>query len=110
MAPLVAISAPDTAWEILKHRASQDDDDAVLAATVATACFRMRRNLAAAAQYRAREGHLNVPRKHKEPLVLADGSTVQIGLGLFVENSRRRRADIPADRAARLTELGMRWE
>lgn len=68
------------------------------------------RNLAAAAQYRAREGHLNVPRKHKEQLVLADGSTVQIGLGLFVDNSRRRRADIPTARAARLTELGMRWQ
>ncbi|MFJ7280226.1 helicase associated domain-containing protein [Kitasatospora sp. NPDC098663] len=67
------------------------------------------RNLAAA-QYRAREGHLDVPRKHKEPLVLADGSTVQIGLGLFIANSRSRRADIPAERAARLTELGIRWE
>ncbi|WP_407913787.1 helicase associated domain-containing protein [Kitasatospora sp. NE20-6] len=60
------------------------------------------RNLAAA-QYRAREGHLNAPRKHKEPLVLADGTTVQISLGLFI-------ADIPAERAARLTTLGMRWE
>jgi len=69
-----------------------------------------RRNLAAAAQYRAREGHLNVPRRHKEPLVLTDGSTVQIGLGLFVENSRRRRGDIPAERTQRLTQLGIRWE
>ncbi|MFJ4598083.1 MULTISPECIES: Helicase associated domain protein [unclassified Kitasatospora] len=72
------------------------------------------RNLAAATQYREREGHLNVPRKHKEPLVLDDGTddgtTVQISLGLFIANSRSRRADIPAERAARLTELGMRWE
>ncbi|MFJ9448262.1 Helicase associated domain protein [Kitasatospora sp. NPDC101235] len=73
-----------------------------------------RRNLAAAAQYREREGHLNVPRKHKEPLVVDDGTdggtTVLISLGLFIANSRSRRADIPAERAARLTELGMRWE
>ncbi|WP_327071825.1 DEAD/DEAH box helicase [Kitasatospora sp. NBC_01302] len=72
------------------------------------------RNLAAAAQYRVREGHLNVPRKHKEPLVVDDGTddgaTVLISLGLFIANSRTRRADIPAERAARLTELGMRWE
>lgn len=69
-----------------------------------------RRNLAAAAQYRQREGHLNVPRGHKEPLVLPDGTEVVLGLGLFLENSRRRRADIPPERAQRLTELGMRWQ
>lgn len=69
-----------------------------------------RRNLAAAAQYRAREGNLNVGRKHKEPLVLADGSTAETGLGLFISNSRLRRAGIPAARAARLTELGIHWQ
>ncbi|WP_408649605.1 helicase associated domain-containing protein, partial [Kitasatospora sp. CMC57] len=69
-----------------------------------------RRNLAAAAQYRAREGHLNVGRKHKEELVLADGTTVEVGLGLFISNSRLRRATIPTERANRLTELGIRWE
>ncbi|GAA2773212.1 helicase associated domain-containing protein [Kitasatospora cinereorecta] len=68
------------------------------------------RNLAAAAQFREREGHLNVPRKHKETLQLADGTTIQIRLGLFIANTRSRRADIPAARAARLTQLGMRRE
>ncbi|SDS48074.1 Helicase conserved C-terminal domain-containing protein [Streptomyces sp. TLI_053] len=68
------------------------------------------RNLAAAAQYRAREGHLNVPRKHKETLELDDGTTAQISLGLFIANSRSRRADIPTARAARLTQLGIRWQ
>ncbi len=38
------------------------------------------RNLAAATQDREREGHLDVPRRHKETLRLADGSTVEIGL------------------------------
>ncbi|WP_121179112.1 helicase associated domain-containing protein [Streptomyces sp. 1114.5] len=67
------------------------------------------RNLATAAQFRAREGHLNVPRKHKETLALPDGTTVEVGLGLFITNSRSHCGDIPAARAARLTELGMRW-
>jgi hypothetical protein len=69
-----------------------------------------RRNLAAAAQYRAREGHLNVPRSHQEKLVLDDGTTEEISLGLFITNSRARKAAIPAERVARLTELGMRWQ
>ncbi|MEY9849753.1 superfamily II DNA or RNA helicase [Streptacidiphilus sp. BW17] len=69
-----------------------------------------RRNLAAAAQYRAREGHLDAPRTHKEPLVLDDGSTELISLGLYLANSRSRRATIPAERRQRLTELGMRWQ
>ncbi|OKI95141.1 hypothetical protein AMK19_33255 [Kitasatospora sp. CB01950] len=67
------------------------------------------RNLAAAAQYRGREGHLNVGRKHKEQLVLADGTTVEVSLGLFIANSRNRRAEIPTERAERLTQLGIRW-
>ena len=69
-----------------------------------------RRNLTAAAQYREREGSLNVGRKHRELLALPDGSTVEVSLGLFIANSRSRHADIPTARAARLTELGMRWE
>jgi hypothetical protein len=69
-----------------------------------------RRNLLAAAQYRAREGHLDAPRSHKEPIVLDDGSTELVSLGLFLGNSRSRRASIPPERADRLTELGMRWQ
>ncbi len=68
-----------------------------------------RRNLLAAAQFRAREGHLNVPRGKKETLVLDDGTQVEVSLGLFITNSRTRRASIPVKRAQALTELGMRW-
>ncbi|NEA60367.1 DEAD/DEAH box helicase family protein [Streptomyces sp. SID13666] len=77
------------------------------------------RNLAAAAQYQAREGHLNVPRNHQEQLLLDDAGAsdpgtevtgVTVALGLFIANSRARKATIPAERAARLTELGMRWQ
>ncbi|MEU0990894.1 hypothetical protein [Streptomyces sp. NPDC005953] len=41
LTPLVAVSDTDTAWEILECLAAQEGDDAVLAAVVATACFRM---------------------------------------------------------------------
>ncbi|MFH9044541.1 hypothetical protein ACH4FA_35170 [Streptomyces sp. NPDC017966] len=41
LTPLVAVSDTDTAWEILERLAAQDGDDAVLAAAVTTACFRM---------------------------------------------------------------------
>ncbi|MVO90585.1 hypothetical protein GPA10_39005 [Streptomyces sp. p1417] len=41
IAPSVAVSDTGTAWEILEYLAEHDIDDAVLAATVTTACFRM---------------------------------------------------------------------
>ena len=68
------------------------------------------RNLAAAAQFRAREGHLDVPRGHREEITLDDGSTEPVSLGLFIANSRSRKSSIPAQRAQRLTDLGMRWQ
>ncbi|WP_157531622.1 MULTISPECIES: helicase [unclassified Kitasatospora] len=51
-----------------------------------------------------------MPRKHKETLLLADGTTTEISLGLFITNSRSRRANVPTARAARLTQLGICWE
>lgn len=53
------------------------------------------RNLAAAARYRKREGHLHVPRKHKRPLEPADGTAVEISPGLSIADSRNRRDSIP---------------
>lgn len=58
----------------------------------------------AARQFHAREGHLNVPRKHLEEL---DGDGVK--LGMFVDNSRRRADKLTIERREALTELGMRW-
>ncbi|MEZ0091779.1 helicase associated domain-containing protein [Streptacidiphilus sp. EB129] len=72
-----------------------------------------RRNLAAAAQFRAREGHLNVPRGYKETIVLddvdgggdGDGSGTEVILSLpFCASSKRRKGEIPAERADRLTD------
>ncbi|MER6976131.1 DEAD/DEAH box helicase [Streptomyces carpinensis] len=62
------------------------------------------RNITAARQYHAREGHLVVPRKHVENV---DGEAV--GLGQFLNNTRRRAATLSTQRRNDLDELGMRW-
>lgn len=78
-------------------------------------------NLAAARQYRAREGHLNVPRKHVEalPVGLAGTAatgrettpehTVLVALGMWIANTRRRADKLTDGRRADLDALGMRW-
>ncbi|MEU6420544.1 helicase associated domain-containing protein [Streptomyces spiralis] len=60
--------------------------------------------MAAARQFHAREGHLTVPRKHVEDV---DGEPV--GLGQFLNNTRRRAATLSPQRQADLDALGMRW-
>jgi len=62
-------------------------------------------NLAAARQYREREGHLEVPHRHVEEV----GGDEQ-ALGVFIANSRSRRARLSPERVSELSELGMRWE
>ncbi|MEU2879782.1 helicase associated domain-containing protein [Streptomyces sp. NPDC007070] len=62
------------------------------------------RNITAARQFHAREGHLTVPRTHVETV---DGEAV--GLGRFVNNARRRAATLSPQRRADLDQLGMRW-
>ncbi|MGW2089075.1 helicase associated domain-containing protein [Streptomyces sp. NPDC001880] len=77
-----------------------------------------RRNLAAARQFHAREGHLRVPRKHIEHLEAetdlsgrqngADG-VVEVKLGTWLDNVRKRAAKLTEHRRADLDQLGMRW-
>ncbi|MEU5893077.1 Helicase associated domain protein [Streptomyces sp. NPDC047461] len=62
------------------------------------------RNMAAARQFYAREGHLRVPRQHREDV---DGE--EIKLGPFLDNTRRRAGKLSAERRADLDALGMRW-
>ncbi|MEU3221377.1 helicase associated domain-containing protein [Streptomyces sp. NPDC006971] len=75
-------------------------------------------NLAAARQYHAQEGHLRVPRKHVE--VLKSGTvlpghphgteeTVEVKLGTWLDNIRRRAAKLTEQRRADLDALDMRW-
>ncbi|GAA2347718.1 Helicase associated domain protein [Streptomyces kunmingensis] len=78
-------------------------------------------NLAAARQFHAREGHLNVPRKHIEalPVDLAGPAAtgrettpegdVLVDLGMWTANTRRRANKLTTERRTALDKLGMRW-
>lgn len=63
------------------------------------------KGVAALEQYKAREGSVKVPRAHVERL--EDGSEVK--LGVFLSNSKSRRAKLSADRLSALAALGLEW-
>ncbi|MGV9936311.1 helicase associated domain-containing protein [Streptomyces olivaceoviridis] len=62
----------------------------------------------AARQFHDREGHLRPARKHIER-VDVDGEAVDIKLGTFLDNTRRRADKLTPERRAELDQLGMRW-
>lgn len=57
------------------------------------------------AQYKAREGSVKVPRAHVERL--EDGTEVK--LGVFLSNTKTRRAKLTTDKLAALADLGLDW-
>ncbi|MFF9286434.1 DEAD/DEAH box helicase [Streptomyces griseosporeus] len=63
------------------------------------------RGVAALAQYKARTGTVKVPRGHVERL--DDGTEVR--LGVFLSNTKTRRAKLTADKLATLADLGLEW-
>ncbi|MFF8407579.1 helicase associated domain-containing protein [Streptomyces sp. NPDC015684] len=63
------------------------------------------RGCAALAQYRARTGSVTVPRGHIERL--EDGT--EIKLGVFLSNTKTRRAGLAADQLKVLAALGLDW-
>ncbi|MFE1908468.1 helicase associated domain-containing protein [Streptomyces gardneri] len=63
------------------------------------------KGVAALTQYLAREGHLTVPRGHVERL--EDGTEVK--LGVFLSNSKTRRAKLSPDKLQALAALGLDW-
>ncbi|MFA7767779.1 Helicase associated domain protein [Streptomyces sp. NRRL S-448] len=63
------------------------------------------RGAAALAQYAARTGSVTVPRTHVE--VLDDGSEVK--LGIWLTNTKSRRAKLGADQLKVLADLGLDW-
>lgn len=65
--------------------------------------------LGAAAAYRERVGHLEVPRGHVESVVAIDGRTEDVRLGVWITTTRSRRAKLPAERITALNAPGMRW-
>ncbi|MFE9453704.1 Helicase associated domain protein [Streptomyces sp. NPDC006739] len=65
-------------------------------------------NLAAAAQFHRREGHLRVPRGHVE--ILTEGAQRRpVRLGVWIGNQRSRAAALAPERVRQLSDLGMRW-
>ncbi|MFD0309127.1 Helicase associated domain protein [Streptomyces sp. NPDC127119] len=71
----------------------------------AAAVSAFEKGVAALAQYKARTGSVTVPRSHVE--VLPDGTEVK--LGVFLSNSKTRRAKLTADKLAALAGLGLDW-
>ncbi|WP_121751227.1 DEAD/DEAH box helicase [Streptomyces sp. E2N166] len=63
------------------------------------------RGVAALAQYKARTGSLTVSRGHVERL--EDGTEVR--LGVFLSNTKSRRASLTPDKLAALAALGLEW-
>ncbi|MGJ5990507.1 DEAD/DEAH box helicase [Streptomyces acidiscabies] len=74
-------------------------------------------NLAAAKQYYQREGHLRVPRKHVETIIVdsdksggrEDQEERELRLGAWINNQRSRAATLTPERIQQLTTIGMRW-
>ncbi|AEM88776.1 DEAD/DEAH box helicase [Streptomyces violaceusniger] len=63
------------------------------------------RGVAALAQYKARTGSVKPPRAHVE--VLPHGT--QVKLGVFLSNTKARRAKLTPDKLQRLANLGLDW-
>ncbi|MFI2205546.1 Helicase associated domain protein [Streptomyces sp. NPDC020192] len=70
-------------------------------------------NLTAAQQYHQREGHLRVPRKHVETIVVSgegeDREQQAVKLGAWISNQRSRAATLSPERIRQLTDIGMHW-
>ncbi|WP_327209301.1 Helicase associated domain protein [[Kitasatospora] papulosa] len=66
------------------------------------------RGILALQQYKNRTGSLTVPRAHIETVVI-DGQEHGVKLGVFLTNSKTRRAKLAADKLAVLAALGLDW-
>ncbi|MGR6998676.1 helicase associated domain-containing protein [Yinghuangia aomiensis] len=70
------------------------------------------RGLAALRQYRARTGSVTVPRGHVETLETAPeggGGPVEVKLGVWITNTKTRRAKLSSEQLDRLAQLGLQW-
>ncbi|MFB6775523.1 Helicase associated domain protein [Streptomyces sp. NPDC056337] len=67
-------------------------------------------NYEAAKQFFGREGHLRVPRKHVERIVVGeDQEERELRLGAWIGNQRSRAATLSPERVELLSAIGMRW-
>ncbi|MGW7328193.1 helicase associated domain-containing protein [Streptomyces sp. NPDC054840] len=68
------------------------------------------RGLAALAQWVEREGADRVPRGHGEEIsVEGEAEPVIVKLGIWITNTKSRRAKLTADQLTALAKLGMDW-
>ncbi|MFE7753948.1 Helicase associated domain protein [Streptomyces sp. NPDC057429] len=74
----------------------------------ASAAGAFERGVLALEQYRARTGSVTVPRGHVETVVIG-GEEHGVKLGVFLTNSKTRRAKLAADKLAQLAALGLDW-
>jgi hypothetical protein len=70
-----------------------------------TASGAFERGVAALAQ---RTGSVTVPRSHVETVVI-DGQEHTVKLGVFLSNTKTRRAKLTIDKLAALAHLGLDW-
>ncbi|MDX2697809.1 DEAD/DEAH box helicase [Streptomyces ipomoeae] len=73
-----------------------------------TASGAFERGVAALAQYKARTGSVTVPRAHVETVVV-DGQEHTVKLGVFLSNTKSRRAKLTGNKLQVLAELGLDW-
>ncbi len=72
-------------------------------------------NYQAARQFFEREGHLRVPRKHIERIILngygdgGGGEEREVRLGAWISNQRSRAVTLSPQRIEQLSAIGMRW-
>ncbi|MFI1815174.1 Helicase associated domain protein [Streptomyces sp. NPDC020422] len=67
-------------------------------------------NYQAARQFYEREGHLRVPRKHIERIIVGkDQEEQDLRLGAWISNQRSRAATLSPERVELLSAIGMRW-
>ncbi|WP_441351007.1 helicase associated domain-containing protein [Streptomyces sp. XM83C] len=69
-------------------------------------------NYAAAKQFYEREGHLQVPRRHIETIIVGSGEDQEkreLRLGTWISNQRSRAATLTPERIDLLSTIGMRW-
>ncbi|MBO8191583.1 Helicase associated domain protein [Streptomyces oryzae] len=71
-------------------------------------------NYAAARQFYQREGHLRVPRKHVERIVVGGGDGEdqeehQLRLGAWINNQRNRATTLSPERTQKLSAIAMHW-
>ncbi|MGW4809350.1 Helicase associated domain protein [Kitasatospora sp. NPDC004272] len=67
------------------------------------------RGLAALAQYRERTGSVTVARGHVEEIPDGEGGSVEVKLGVWISNTKTRRAKLTGAQLDQLAALGLDW-